>query len=165
MVQDMDAGAHDGLDGLLVPLEVGNEHFDASPGIVHFDPKHGLCEMSRAAVGEIVSVDRCDHDMLETQLFDHQSYIARLFRIQEIRLAFADRTEAAASRTHVPQDQKRSRTVSPALSDIRAAGLLTNRVEAALPQDVLEMEVVGAPGKPDFEPVWMASGHTCFNSA
>jgi len=71
--------------------------------------------------------------MFQPQIFDDQTDIARLLRVEERRLAFADRAEAAAARADIPQDQKRSGTMAPALPYVRAARLLANGVKVVVP--------------------------------
>jgi hypothetical protein len=69
--------------------------------------------------------------VFQSQVFDDQADIARLFRVQETWLALADRTETAASRADV------CGVVFPALGNIRAARLFTDRMEAMFSQDML----------------------------
>ena len=75
--------------------------------------------------------------MFQSQVFDDQAHIARLFWVQESWLALADRTEAASSRADVSQDQKGGGVVLPALGDIRAARLLADRMEAVISKNLL----------------------------
>lgn len=160
VVENMDPRAHDSLQGLLVSLEVRNQDLHPNAGVQRFDPKDGLGEMGRAAVGEVVAIHRRYHDVLKAQLLDHSGNIARLFRVEQVGLALADGTKAAAAGAGVSEDQKGRRAMPPALADIRAARLLANRVEVVLSQDTLEAEVVWTAGESGPDPVWVSSWHS-----
>ena len=59
--------------------------------------------------------------------------MARLLRVQEFRLAFADSAEAAAARADISEDEEGSGTMAPALPYVRAARLLANGVKVTVP--------------------------------
>ena len=60
--------------------------------------------MSRAAVWEIIAIDRRDDNVIETEIFNDQRDVARFFGIERRWLAFVDGTEAAAARAGVAQN-------------------------------------------------------------
>ena len=115
--------------------------------------------MIGAAVGKIVAIDRRDDDMIETEFFDGQRHVARLFGIERQRLAFVDGAKTAAARAGVAENQKRRGLVAPALADIRTARLLTDRVKIFLAHQVFEPQIVGITWRFDFDPVGMSSAH------
>jgi hypothetical protein len=45
------------------------------------DPEYGLGEMRCAAIRQVIAVHRGYYDVVETEVFYHQSDIARFFRI------------------------------------------------------------------------------------
>src|SRR5262245_56351595 len=115
--------------------------------------------MISTAVGKIIAIDGSDDDMIKSEVFDNQGDVARFFRIQCERFALVDGAKTAAARAGITKNQESRSFVAPAFADIRAAGLLANRVEIFLPQDALQAKVVGIARRFDFDPVGMSSGH------
>jgi len=85
--------------------------------------------MIGSAIGEIVAIDRCDHDVVQAQFFDREADVARLFGVKRQRFAFVDRAEAAAASAGVAKNQKGRGLVAPAFADVRTARFLTHGVE------------------------------------
>lgn len=77
----MSAGLDHGLQGLMVSFEVRDKDLHTNTGIEELDPKDSLGKVGRAAVEKIVPVHRGDHDVFQSQVFDYQAHIARLFRV------------------------------------------------------------------------------------
>ena len=102
--------------------------------------------------------------MFQSQLLHNQPYVAWLFRVQENWLALADSAEAAPASADISQDQEGGGVVAPALTNIRAARLLTDSVKVMPPQNPLEAEVVGISWGFDFDPIRMSSWHSSLNS-
>ena len=86
-------------------------------------------EMRRAAVVEIVAVDRGDDDMGEPELGHGLGDMRRLVRIERAGQAGLDVAEGAGARAGVAHDHEGRVLLLPALADIGAAGLLAHRVQ------------------------------------
>ena len=97
--------------------------------------------------------------MVETEVFYHQSDIARLFRIEGERFTFVDGTKSTAARTSIAQNQECCGFVAPALANIWTARLFTNRVQVFFAHEALQPEVVGITRRFDFDPVGVSAGH------
>ena len=72
------------------------------------------------------------------------------------RPAGLDRAEAAGAGAGVAQDHDRGGALLPALPDVRAAGLLADRVEREVTHQALEIVVVGPGGQPRLDPLGVA---------
>src|SRR5207249_1538858 len=105
-----------------------------------------------AAVREVVTIDRRDHDVLEPELAHGPADPLGLLAILPDGRAVRDRAVAAVAGAHVAQDHERRGRVLPALPDVGTARLLADRVEVPLAHPTLEAHVVGAAGGADLEP-------------
>src|SRR5205085_11012946 len=96
-----------------------------------------------AAVREIVAVDRGDDDVLEIHLGRGFGEPQRLERVRWVlRLAGVDVAVAARAGAGVAKDLKRRRPAAPAFGDVRAAGLLADRVQQLPVDQLFDVEVV-----------------------
>ena len=82
---------------------------------------------------------------------------ARLVVIEPGRPAGLDRAEAARPGAGVAQDHDRRGALVPALPDVRAVGLLADRVQVEAAEQALEVVVVLARWHPRPDPVGMAA--------
>ena len=89
--------------------------------------------MLGAAVGEIVAVDRGDHDMGEPELDGGLRDMLRLGRIERAGHAGLDVAEGAGAGAGVAHDHEGGVLLVPAFADIRAAGLLAHRDAGRFP--------------------------------
>ena len=96
----------------------------------------------RAAIRDVVAVDRRDDDVREAHLRRRLREPERLERVRRpVRLARVDVAVAARARARVAEDLERRRPAPPALADVRAARLLADRDEPALAHEALHLEV------------------------
>ena len=98
--------------------------------------------VARAAIGDVVAVDRRDDDVLELHLRRDLCEPKRLERIGR-RFGFArvHVAVAAGARARVAEDLERRGPSSPALGDVRAPRLLADRVQARAVDQLLHVEV------------------------
>src|SRR6185503_12478310 len=111
-----------------------------------------LGEDEGAEVGEVVAIDGGDHGVLELHLADRLSDSGWLLDIVFRWPAVRDGAVRAVPRADVTQDHERGSAVLPALADVGAAGFLAHGVEVELAHQVLQPEVVRAPGRLHLEP-------------
>jgi hypothetical protein len=91
---------------------------------------HGAREDRRAAVGEIVAVDRRQHEILPPEVAHGFGHALRLEPIDfSARAARLDVAEVAAARARVAEDHDRRRARAPAFADVRAHRFLANGVQ------------------------------------
>src|SRR5690606_38637556 len=109
--------------------EVGCENFDR--GRRRISPKRfdHLDELPRSAVREIVSVDRSDHDVLESHLGGGDGHVLGLERIDLAGHTGLHVAEGAGSRADVAEDHHRRMLLRPAFPDIRAGRFLTDGIQ------------------------------------
>jgi hypothetical protein len=91
-----------------------------------------LDELRRAAVGQIVAVDRGDDDMLEAELGRRGRDMLGLERIDRARHAGLDVAEGAGPGAGVAEDHHRRVLLGPAFADVRAGRFLAHRREVEL---------------------------------
>ena len=157
VVQDVRPSGHDVPQRRLVPVEVGDEHLDAHAR--HALPKlpDRLREDVRAAVGQVVAGDRGHHDVLQPEARDRLGDPARLVVVEPGRPAGLDVAEPAGAGARVAEDHDRGGALVPALADVRAVGLLADRVEVQAAEQALEVVVVLAGGQLRADPVGVAT--------
>ena len=95
-----------------------------------------------AAVGDVVAVDRRDDDVLQAHLRRGLREAERLERVRRLSgLPECDVAVAAGAGARVAEDLERRRPAAPALADVRAAGLLADRVQARAVDQLADVEV------------------------
>ena len=82
--------------------------------------------MPRAAIGEIVAVDRGHHDMGEAEPGDRVGDALRLVLVERIRQAGAHVAEGAGAGAGLPHDHEGRMALVPAFADVGAARLLAD---------------------------------------
>ena len=91
--------------------------------------------MRRAAIIEVVTVDRRDDDVIEPDRATASATLAGSSAIERPRQARAHIAERAGARAGVAHDHQRRVPLGPALADVGAAGFLAHRVQAVLAHD------------------------------
>src|SRR5207247_10119418 len=107
--------------------EVGHEHFDAASRHVTPHGTNGRRPVRGAAVGEIVTVHRRDHDVRELQGCRRLADAPRLLAVFPCRLAVRDRTVPAVPGADITEAPARGRGVFPTLPDVTTVRLLRPR--------------------------------------
>ena len=93
-------------------------------------------EMGRAAVGQVVAVDRGDHHVLQPHLRHRLADARRFGGIERPGLAGGDVAEGAGPGADLAHDHHGRVRLLPALADVGAAGLLADGDQAVLAHDV-----------------------------
>ena len=117
------------------------------------DGADGVGEMLRAAVGEIVAVDRGDDDMGQAELGGGFADMGGLVGVERARQPGLDVAEGAGARAGVAHDHEGGVLLLPALADIRAAGLLAHGVQAVGAHDRVRVGVARRHRRLDADPV------------
>src|SRR6185503_9414078 len=91
-----------------------------------------LSEMMSAAIRQFVPVDACDNRMPDAKTTDSFSDVTRLVRVEPDRFTFRHCAEAAMPSADVAQYHKGRCAFAPALEDVRAAGLLADRMQTQI---------------------------------
>ena len=152
VVQDVRPRVEHRLERRRASLEVGDQDLHAAARRVPAHRTHRRRPVRGAAVREVVTIDRRDHDVLEPELAHGPADPLGLLAILPDGRAVRDRAVAAVAGAHVAQDHERRGRVLPALPDVGTARLLADRVEVPLAHPTLEAHVVGAAGGADLEP-------------
>src|SRR5439155_1739208 len=77
VVEHVHARVDDGPHRLEISLEIWNEGLDEQVGSAGLDLPHRLCEVSRASVGQVVAIDRCEHDVGEVHFCEGDRHLRR----------------------------------------------------------------------------------------
>ena len=109
--------------------------------------------MLRAAVGEIVAVDRGDDDVGEPEFRRGFANMRRLVRIERAGQPGLDVAEGAGARAGVAHDHEGGVLLLPALADIGAAGLLADGMQAVGAHDGVGVGVALRHRRLDADPV------------
>ncbi len=81
-----------------------------------------------SAVGQIVAIHRCHHDMFEAQLRNRLGDALRFFHIECTRQAGFHIAKGTSARAGIAHDHHGGVTVGPAFADIGATRLFADRV-------------------------------------
>src|SRR5262249_48179376 len=98
-------------------------------------------EMRRAAVAEIVTVDRGDDHVLEPELRRRLRDPQRFRRVERPGKAGLDVAECTSAGADIAHDHEGGVFALPALADIGAARLLADRVQSVRAHDLLGLAV------------------------
>ena len=122
------------------------------------DGADGGGEMLRAAVGEIVAVDRGDDDVGKPELRRRFADMRGLVRVERAGQTGLDIAEGAGARAGVAHDHEGGVLLLPALADVRAAGLLADGVQAVGAHDSVGVGVTLRHRRLDADPVGLCGG-------
>ena len=112
-----------------------------------------LGEDLRAAIGQIVAIDRGDDDVAEAEHLHRVRDPRRFGEIERDGLAVRHGAVAAGARADVAEDHERRRAVVPAFADVGAAGFFTDGVKVQAAHQLLELQVFLGAGRPHLQPV------------
>ncbi len=154
--QDRGPGLHHGPQSVFVALEVGDEHLDRAVGQPPSDVSDRFRVDPRSAVGQLVTVHRSDHDVLQGHLRDRVRYPPRLVLVELGRQSVCDPAVLARPGAHVPQDHERGRPGLPALPDVRAARFLTDGMQGRGPHQALKTQIVLPAGRSNLQPLGLS---------
>ena len=144
VVEDVGLCRRDDLERAFLAQEIRRQDLDRRGRAARADRADGLREMLGAAVGEIVAVDRSDHDMGKPKLEGGFRDMLRLGRIERAGHAGLDVAEGAGAGAGIAHDHEGGVLLVPAFADIRAARLLAYRDEAVFLDDVAGIGIAAA---------------------
>ena len=131
--EHVQAAVDDRLDVAQHALEIRRQRLDRGVGIESLDLADAGGEMRRAAVGQVVAIDRGEHHVLQLISCTVRRGVGRLLRIEPAaRIAGVHGAEAAGARAHLAHQHDRGRAGVPAFTDVRALGFLAHRGEPML---------------------------------
>src|SRR5205085_4823287 len=111
-----------------------------------------LRPMRRTTVGQIVAINRSDDRVREVEMAHSFGDVARLIRIKLHRLSFVDRAETAMARAGVAAEHEGRGAIRPALEDVRAARLLTDRVQVQAFDELQHVVLICRIAEPNLQP-------------
>ena len=157
VIIDIGPGDDDGLDRCLhLAAKIGGEDFDGglrsrTPQCLdHFD------ELPGPAIGQVIAVNRGDHDVLQPQLRRSHGGMFRFQRINAARHPGLDVAERTGAGANVTQDHHRGVFLGPAFADIGASRLFANRVQPQIAHQLAGFAIALAGRRFDPDPVRLA---------
>ena len=165
VVEGVGLGVHDLLESVAVALKIGNEHLDLGVGHPAADLADGLREDERAAVREIVSVDRRDYGVAQPHLLYGVGHADGFEQVYSFGLAGVDGAVGACAGADVAKDHECGGAAVPALADVGTLGLSADGVELSAVEETLDSPVAVATGHLDFEPLGQPSFRDHFSPA
>ena len=141
------------------PAKSGVSASTAVCGVRALDGADGRRIVRRAAVRQVVAVDRGEHDVVQAHQLDRAGDVLGLLGIEPAaRIAGIDRAEAASARAHRPHQHDGGGAGVPAFADVRALGLLADGAQTVLAHDVLDGLEARAARQRRPQPGRLASG-------
>ena len=154
VVEHVHTRVDDGPHRLEVSLEIRDEGLDEQVGTAGLDLPHRLCEVSRASVGQVVAIDRREHDVGEVHFGEGDRHFRRFVQVEDsMRIARFHRAEMAAAGAGVPHQHDRRGPSAPTFPDVGAMGLLAHSVQVQGAEEALQATVVLAGRGSDPEPL------------
>mmetsp|Transcript_28988 Transcript_28988/g.84616 ORF Transcript_28988/g.84616 Transcript_28988/m.84616 type:complete len:232 (+) Transcript_28988:685-1380(+) len=171
--EDVQARQSDARYEVQVPTKVRCEALHQQLGTPLLEVPDRSGDVVRTLVWQVVAVDACEHDVVQTPFVDGLGHIYRLLGIQRgwlpARLYGAKTTSPSASVAH-DHDGGRGRALlaAPAFANVRAVRLLADRRQLKPPHRVLEPRVVLSAWNGRLEPTrlgrplpFRADNHVC----
>src|SRR5262249_13157174 len=97
MIKDFWSSIEDNLDTPVLGVKVGHQYFNDNRRIYFANREDSPSEVVCAAILKVVSRDRGDDDMFESQSFDRLGNASRFVMLESKRLRGRDRTESAGA--------------------------------------------------------------------
>src|SRR5206468_6290846 len=110
-----------------------------------------------AAIGQVIAVDRREHDEGEAHLRGRGLHAPRLHRVHLSRAPRRDVAEGAGPRADVPEQEKRGRAPGEALAPVGTARLLAHGAEPVRAHHALDRVEVGESQLSSSDPLGGAS--------
>ena len=118
--------------------KIGHQHFNACRRRKLARSPNTVNEMLRAAVLQVVAIDRRDDDVRKLQRRNRPRQVERLIGVERIGASVADIAKRAAPRALVAHDHEGCSTFAETLADVRARRFLAHGVQIVLAQDALD---------------------------
>ena len=138
----------------VLTSEIGDENFDLDPGIDLPDQMDRFCVVRSSPIGQVITGDRSQHHVLKPHLSHRFSHFLWFVLVGRRRYPPFHGAKATIPGTNPAQDENRRRPLGKTLSQVRAPGLFTHRMElASLQDDSHPFEILNRR-KPFLEPGW-----------
>ena len=118
------------LQIIEVALEIADKCFNGQVGAGIVNPVNRFGPDSGSAVGQVITINRGDDNMRQAGSGQCIGYPPGFIKVHLSRSSCLDVAEPTGSRAGITEDHDGCRASAPAFTDIRAGGLLANRVEA-----------------------------------
>src|SRR5579872_1529289 len=155
--EDVGSCVHDDVERAHVTTIIAAQNFDFRARYALVNCAHGIREDQRSAVGEVVTVDGGEHEILPSKIA-HGACDA--YRFQPVDDAFGiaglDVAEATAARAEVSEDHDRRRSRAPTLRNVWTRGFLTDGMEPEAGDFGFDPLVVVADRQRDAQPVGLS---------
>mmetsp|Transcript_23274 Transcript_23274/g.57784 ORF Transcript_23274/g.57784 Transcript_23274/m.57784 type:complete len:274 (+) Transcript_23274:244-1065(+) len=142
--EDVEAGRRDEVDAGEVAGKVRGQRLDHELGLRALDLTDSVGEVLRAAVRDVVAVNRSEDHVFKSPLCDGFGDVARLVGVERRRgVGGFDAAEAAAAGAGVAHEHEGGGAAAPALADVGAPRLLADGGETQAARVGAEPGVLG----------------------
>jgi hypothetical protein len=137
VIQDLWCGLHHGLQGIPITAEIRNQQLNRCRGRPLPDGVDAGDEMVGTTIGQIIAVDRRDHNVAQAHSIYRLTEAPRLGDIKgPDRAIKVDVAIGAGPGTPGAHDQERGRPTGKTFTDVGTTGLLANRVQLQIEQQI-----------------------------
>src|SRR4029077_14533999 len=126
VIVDLGSCLEHGADAVLVALKIWYEDFDRTARNLLVNLANRFGENPGAEVGEVVTVDRCDHGVLQSHLRDRLRYSIGLGDVVFGWPAVGDGAICAIPRTDIAEDHEGGGAMLPPLTDVGTVRFLAH---------------------------------------
>ena len=146
--EDVRARREDRRHGLRAALEVGRQRLDPGGRGTALDGADAGRVVRRAAIRQIVPIDRREHHVVETHQRHRLGHVGRLVGVQPAaRIAGVDGAKPAGAGADAAHEHDGGDAGVPALADVGAVGFLADRGQRVLANKTPHLAV--APSRAD----------------
>ena len=157
VVIDVRSGRDYGFDRFThLAAKVRGEDFDCRVGGIGPQCLDHLDELPGPAIGQVIAVNRGDHDMLKPQLGSRQCDVFRFERIDGARHPGLDVAERTGAGADVTQDHHCGVLFGPAFADIGASRFFAYGIELQVAHQLAGFAIALAGRSLDPDPVRLA---------
>ncbi len=167
VIEDIRAGVRHEPQGIRLPYKIRDEHFHGAAGNKLADATDRRGENGSSPVGQIVAIDRGDHDVTEPHLFHSPGNAFRFIGRKRLGTAVLDVAKSAGAGAHVPQQEEGGRSEAPAFGQVGAHRLFADGVQSSAAHELPHRgrRFAGGPAQPNpFRPPLRAGRLAAFGN-
>ena len=138
--------------GTVFTQKIRRQDFDRGSRRCGANGRNDLGKVLSAAVGQVIAVHGCDHNVFETELRHRVTDVGRLLGVERRRQAGAHIAKRTGPGAGIPHNHQRGVALRPALPDIRTTGFFTYRDKAMLFDDGAGLIVLRRARRLDADP-------------
>lgn len=141
------------VNKIKATFEVRNQHLHSDTRALRFDSPDHLGPMGGAEVGKIVTVNGCDHHMMQTEILYRLDNVSNLLLVKRERTTRSHIAEATAAGADISADHESGGAVAPTFTTVGTHAGAAYSVKMFLVQQTHYLAGLEPPGEFDLEPI------------